>query len=63
MYEYITHPGWKHIYFFHLDRLVSSAGRASAFGAAGSGFESGPHHTIGVKMVQAARIKCFVPGI
>ena len=49
--------------FFHLDRLVSSAGRASAFGAAGSGFESGTHHTIGVKIVQAARIKCFVPGI
>ena len=27
----------------------SSLGRASAFGAEGRGFESGPHHTKGIK--------------
>ena len=36
------------------DNPDNSAGRASAFGAGGRGFEFRPYHTKGVKMVQAA---------
>ena len=43
-----------------LNRLDSSVGRASAFGAGGRGFKSRPHHTKGVKMVLAAPLLTLV---